>query len=317
MLMPDTHDVWSPYDSCAAADASNSRWNVMPRAVTLQQWQWEPAAISDGALAANVPSSLPISQKLGRQWQGPAAPSSSAAQHPSASTTQPLSLLQLALLVETQPVAPVEAPMPWQQPSVVSFERQRSGLRWDAMLRTVTGQRYPEQVHATWQHMQCASGRLPPAQQQRQQLHCTATEQQRCPATGPATGPTVLLPSSQRDLGSMQGPAAAAAAAAVAARRQQSMLLVRAPADDAMPATSITDGGVCGAGTGNAMSGRWLPAAASDACSEPPALKPSSFLLPPAHRSVYAAVSELGSRAVCLPHGSCKWYITDGDAHSH
>jgi hypothetical protein len=299
MLLPDTHDVWSPYDTCAAAEASYSTWKAMPRASTLQQWQWKPAAAPDGALAANVPSSLPISRELGRQWQIPAAPASSAAQQATASsTTQPLSLLQLALLVETQPVAPAEAPTPWQQPSAISFRRQQSGLRWDAMLRTVTGHRYPEQVHATWHHMQCNAARLAPAQQECQQIVCTPAEKQLRPFAEQrrsAASPAVVTPSSQLEVCNMPGPAAAAAAAAVAAAaaacRQQSMLLVKAPADNAMPVTGITDGSGCGAATGDAMSGRWLPAAASDACNEPRAVvKPSSFLLPPAHRSAYTAV---------------------------
>lgn len=299
MLLPDTHNVRSPYDTCAAAEASYSTWKAMPRASTLQQWQWEPAAAPDGAMAANVPSSLPISRELGRQWQFPAAPPGSATQQATASsTTQPLSLLQLALLVETQPVAPAEAPTPWQQPSAASFRRQQAGLRWDAMLRTVTGQRYPEQLHATWHHMQCNAARLASAQQESRQFLCTPAEKQLRPFAEQrrsAAGPAVVTPSSQLEVCNMPGPAAAAAAAAVAAaaaRRQQSMVLVRAPADDATLVTGIAGRSGCGAGTGNAMSGRWLPAAASDACSEPPALiKPSSFLLPPAHRSVSVAGS--------------------------
>lgn len=253
----------------------------------MEQRQGMQSAMPIGAWPAGLPSTLPISRQLGQHWQVPATGAQSPVQNSPAST-QPLSLLQLALLVETQPQTPVKAAvMPWHRAAPAAPEpmyQQRSVLQWDAVLRTLSGQRYLEQIHDGWQHMQCNSGQLAPAQQHHRRLSCRASHQQlnvsaeqQAAGTSSAAGRPFVAPRARQEVYSMHCPADAG--------RQHSTLLIQGPADDVTPITSTAGRSGSHAGAGIVMSRRQLTAASSPSCSELPAcIKPSSLLLPPAHR---------------------------------
>lgn len=319
--------------ACAGAAAPHTSCNGRFGGTSMCSWPGtHPASVGSAAGSAGAaPSSLPISQRLGQRWQVPAASASRAAQQAAVQTSQPLSLLQMALLVETQP-----QPTPWQRhldAATSQQQQQRPPLpqpqqqQQHSSLRTATGGWwYSEQLRGagSQQHMQ--PGRAQVASVLRQPLqrpqdyrlaHRQAqlqAEQQQSFAAFARTGlpqtlaaaATVLFgrPVSMHDRRRAADDAAAhgandsAAAAALmagsgrcslsastnSAHRQHGMALVTASAAPNTPAgTTAGIGGSFGRST--RYSGEQLPSAAAPAGSRFAVnAKPSTFLLPPAHR---------------------------------
>lgn len=300
-------------------------------------WQWpgmQPASVG----AAAAPSSLPISQRLGQQWQLPAVGSGSRsiAQQEDAAATKPLSLLQLALLMETRP-APLKPPTSWQRHlGAVVLQQQQSQQPQNQQQQRpqpspsrVTGGWYSEQLRGSRAQRQVQPGSIQVAAAQRQpplrlqdgwaahrQAHQQA-EQHRAAASAPVGFPKFPAAAAAllfgRPIGAQdrrQAPAPAphsgqrstfpgsstSAAMADAAHKQHGMALV--PAQPAHKAAAAANGGIGGsfgtityargAGSGSSVGQNNFVAG----------VKPSTILLPPAHRCV--SVSRWIHRCVSL-----------------